>query len=652
MKAVTMIVSAASRREVFRAIRQAGSKQIRWVYFGEKVSTAVACERWLEGRGERIEIGELLQEVAKDARQAFIDFIGDLSKQHGSDSWWLASLSEKNTYVSRVFLHACYVLVARRLIREREDKGALLFLVENRAVRQCLHEQLGATTESGWLSRDRFGERLRLIIWETVEFWARFVHFIGRQFGRLLIARIFLTGPEIYRKHGTPLTLLHSWVDSRSFEESGAYCSINFGDLERYLVSQGQTVAIVPSILPVLPFHAAVRALVRSGVPFLLPQKFLHVTDVLRAAFRAMARPRPIRWPAFEGVDISTLIEEDRRQDWLKGRKRSNALYMAAVRRWREAGIPIKSFIYTFENHIWEKAYCLAFRRSYPGVHLIGYQDANLPKMALNFFAAKQEQTLAPLPDLVITNGRYGYDLLGKSGHDIARLRCGGALRYGYLMESMKERANSGDSSQVRSAVGLPVVLVTTSMGESLACELLWKTLQAFKAQTSVKVVIKCHPCLPFPAVAAALGLTRLPDHFEVSNRPVKELLRRCNVLLYMDSTTSLESLAMGIPPVHVASDFTLDLDPLEVAPQTHRTVRTEEELRRAAVDPFVSSRPTIGGEEAISYFFGPIDAAFYSLFLDSEPRTGPERGRTDSMSEKVPSWIGTRSALQKSTLQ
>lgn len=645
MKAVTVIVSAASRREVFRAIRQAGHDQIRWVYLGEAVLTAVACERWLGRRAKRIEIGERLRDTAQRLRQAFIEYTGKLSEQHHSESWWLSSLSEKNQYVSKVFLHVCYVLVALRLIRERDGKGMLLLLVENRAVRQCLRQQLAATAGNDWLSRDRFGERLRLIIWETVEFWARFVHFTGRQIGRLLLARLFAPGQEIHRKRGNPLALLHSWVDRRSFDESGAYRSINFGDLQRYLVSQGLTVAIVPAILPALPFLSGVRALVRSGVPFLLPQRFLRMTDVLREAFRTMARPRPIRWPPFEGLDISPLIEEDRRQDWLKGRERSNALYIAAVRRWREAGIPIQSFIYTFENHLWEKAYCLAFRRHYPGVRLIGYQDANLPMMLLNFFVAKRERTLVPLPDVLITNGRYSYNLLTESGHDQARLRCGGALRYQHLVDLAAEARGTV-------AAARPVVLVTTSMGMSLACELLWKTLQAFKAETPLKVVIKCHPGLPFPALATALGLSRLPDHFEVSNLPVKELLRHSNVLLYMDSTTSLDSLAMGIPPVHVASDLTLDLDPLEGAPETHRMVRTQEDLRRVVDNLSVSSELMTGGATAISYFFGPVNDTFYRLFLDSDPQTGPERGRTDSMPEEVASWVGTRSALQKSTPQ
>lgn len=615
MNSVMVIVSAASRRGVFRAIQQAGHDQVRWVYFGEEVSTAVACERWLERRAKRIEIGERLRETAQRSRQAFIEYIGELSEQHHSESWWLSSLSEKNTYVSKVFLHACYVLVALRLIRERDGKGVLLFLVEDRAVRQCLRGQLLATAGSGWLYRDRFGERFRVFIRETGEFWARFVHFIGQQFGRLLIARMFATGAGIHRKCGTPVTLLHSWVDRRSFDESGAYRSINFWDLERYLVSQGRTVAIVPNILRTLPFHAAIRALIRSRVPFLLPQRFLRMTDVLREAFRTMARPRPIRWPPFEGVDISPLIEEDRRQDWLKGRERSNALYVAAVRRWREAGIPIKSFIYTFENHIWEKAYCLAFRRYYPSALLVGHQDANLSKMSLNFFVAKQEQTLVPLPDLVITNGQYSYDLLAGGGHDLARLRCGGALRYQHLVDLAAEARRTV-------AAARPVVLVTTSMGVSLACELLWKTLQAFERETWVRVVIKCHPGLPFKALAAALGLHRLPGHFDMSERPVSELLRRSGVLVSMDSTTSLEALALGVPVMHVASDFNLDFDPLEGVPEVRVTVRTSEELRRAAVDACDGAVATRAwrGREIISRFFAPLDAAAYGIFHDPGP--------------------------------
>jgi len=620
-----VIVVPPTRRMVRRALKDSGSEAVAWCYFGETVSSAAACREWLDGLAERIEAGEFLQEMARDKRQSYIEFMGELSRRYSSDSWWLASLSEKNPYISKVFLRACSVLVADRLVRERDGKGILLLVVEDRALRQCLSGHLRPGLGNDLLCPEGFGEGFRVRVRQIAEFWARWVHFLGRQFSRLLIARMFVSGEEIQRRRGVGLTLIHSWVDSRAFDGTGAYRSIHFGDLDRYLASQGRTVAIVPGILPSLSFRSGVRALVRSGVPFLLPQRFLRLSDVLREAWRSLRRPPEIACPPFEHVDISALIEEDRQQDWMLGRPRVNAMLGSVVRRWYEAGIRIESFVYTFENHLWEKAYCLAFRRHYAGVRLVGYQNVNLPSLSLNFFVAEPERALMPLPDLLIANGRYSFELLAHDGHDPERLRCGGALGYLHLAGlAAREPARSLGSARDRSAPRF-TVLVTTSNGVPLACELLWKAIQAFTAELGIRVLIKCHPGLLFAALSSALGLDRLPANFEVCDRPVPELLRRCAALLYMDSTSSLEALAIGVPVVHVVSDFGLDIDHLERMSEVRLSARTPEELRRAvlsltqeAEEEGAAADRRRRGREVVTTFFGPSDEQAYRWFLDS----------------------------------
>lgn len=650
-----VIVTPPSKRTAIRALREAGSEPVAWCYLGETLRTELACRQWFEGLAERIEIGALLRETSRRSREPFIEYIGELSERHGSDTWWLGSLAEKNPYVSRVFLHACYVAVAERLLREREGTGALLLLVEDRAVRRCLRDHFAYRLGADVHCCERVGVDLRAWFDETLQFWVRWGLFIARHLGRIAIAR-GLVGREDRavdgHGQGAGLTLIHSWVDGRCFDGAGAYQSVNFGNLDRYLAAQGRTVAIVPAILPALPFRAGVLALLRSGVRFLFPQLYLRPGDVICTAVRTIPKPPALAWPPFQGLDISALIEEDRRQDWLKGRPRTNLLHGAAVRRWRDAGIPIASFIYTFENHVWEKAYVLAFRRHYPDVRLIGYQDANLPRMALNFFVAQRERGLVPLPDVLITNGQYSHDLLMASGHVTTRLRCGGAIRYRYLAEPAVEQAGSTDAPWGGSEDARPVVLVTTSIGESLACELLWKAIQAFGRELRVRVVVKCHPGLPFRALSGALGLDRLPPHFEVSVRPLRELLQGSAVLLYMDSTTSLEAVALGVSVVHVASDLDVDFDPLEGASEFRQTVRTPEELRLAVLGGAAVPRRASRGHDPMSYFFGPVDDTFYGWFLDSEIQAGLKSVRVESMPEGMSRRTGTRADLQKPTLR
>lgn len=623
-----ILIVAPPRRALSRALRRARGTSARWAYFGETVPKALTCSRRLQGIAEQVMIGPLLQEVGQKCRGEFIEYIGCLSAARASDSWWLGSVSEKNPYVSKLFLHACYLLTAERLMSGQAGGAPLLLVVENRAVRQTLATHLRAkkTVEVVW--QEPWGSKVLGWLTETAECWVRRGWFVARHLGRIVAARLLQPRPQDF---GSPsglraasgLMLLRSWVDQRCFPEPVTYRSINFGDLHHFLNAQRRPWAIVPSVLPTWSFWRGVRSLVRSGVPFLLPQRSLHATDVLRAVIRWGRRPKPEPCPLFQGADISLLILDDQRRDWVLGRSPTNALLGAAVRRWAEAGIPIHTFIYTFENHLWEKAFCLAFREFFPATRLIGYQDANLPAMALNFFVARGEASMVPLPDLLITNGRYSFDLLAQGGHDPARLRRGGALRYQYLAAS--ERGCEGLNAKDRPDGGNGLfVLVTTSIGEPLAFELVWKVIQAFRSEVTIPVVLKCHPGLPFPALSSRLGIGSLPDHITVSHRPVPELLPRAAVLLYMDSTTSLEALALGVPLIHVSSDYGLDFDPLDGVPEVRASVRDPEQLFkavRAVLDsPARATDRTRCGQELSPKFFEPVDESVYRLFLGETP--------------------------------
>jgi hypothetical protein len=421
---------------------------------------------------------------------------------------------------------------------------------------------------------------------------------------------------------GHGLVLLHSWIDSRSFSSDGSYQSISFGDLHDYIARRGLPYAIVPNILRALPFRVGVLRLVQSGIPFLLPQAFLALMDVIGTAFQGLALPKPKRWPTFQGVDISALILDDQRRDWVLARYPTNVLLMAIVRRWNTAGIPVESFIYSFENHIWEKAYCMAFRKYYPKARLVGYQDANLPLMLLNFFVSNHETSKHPFPDVIVTNGRYSFDLLSQAGKGSTELRCGGALRHKYLTDLIHNGDRIGSEGDDQTRARFKTVLVATSLSETLACELLYKVIVALRDETTVRVVVKCHPGLPFDALSKRLGIDTLPSHFEISNQPVSELLRACTILVYMDSTTSLEGLAIGTPVIHVASDFSLDFDPLESIPGSRLSVRTIVELRSAILSHFGNWNALTAERirmriKMVSQFLGPIDVSSYACFLD-----------------------------------
>ncbi|MBA7696916.1 hypothetical protein ES703_105570 [subsurface metagenome] len=411
---------------------------------------------------------------------------------------------------------------------------------------------------------------------------------------------------------GEGLVLLHNWVDPRSFKAGGKYHDSYFGELTRYLRNKEERVIIVPYILSTVSYRQTLKRMTQSKESFLVPQAFLNIHDIFRLALKhTLNIPKKRAYPSFEGFKISKIIMDDVRKDWRELRVASQLLFHDIVRHWREAGIPIDRFIYTYENHVWEKAYCIALKESYPSTKIIGYQHSTVRKMLLNYFFSKVELPLLPFPDKVITNGKYPERLFKESGYDPRKVVCGGAIRYVSLL-------NKGKKPPIKKAVSSPVILVTPLV-KNESIELVWKVLEAFGQMNKYKILLKFHPDCPYRHVAKGLGT--LPEHFIVSDKPLSELLRESRVLLYTSSTTCIEALSLGVPVLHIESDFMVDLDPLDFRPDVSHSARSKDDILKTveeilAKDQRELSERRIAWKAVVSEIFGPVDESVFDLFL------------------------------------
>jgi surface carbohydrate biosynthesis protein (TIGR04326 family) len=299
-------------------------------------------------------------------------------------------------------------------------------------------------------------------------------------------------------------------------------------------------------------------------------------------------------------------------RDWGRTGPASNLLLYEAVKRWKNAGIPIATFIYAYENQVWEKAYCLALRKFYPSAKIIGYQHSTVPKMLLNHFFSKNELPVMPFPDKVITNGKYTESLFIESGYDPYKVVRGGALRFSYLVNKKK-------TIVARKADNNPIILVALSVEKNETMELLWKTILAFGQITQLKIVLKFHPDCPYRFIAREIGI--LPKHFIVSDKSTGELLQDSHVLLYTCTATSIEALALGVPILHVKSDFTIDRDNLADFPGVRESVSSPEDISGAAQRLLKMDEKELSGKrqlwaEIVAEMFEPVDESTFDLFL------------------------------------
>ena len=113
-----------------------------------------------------------------------------------------------------------------------------------------------------------------------------------------------------------------------------------------------------------------------------------------------------------------------------------------------------------------------------------------------------------------------------------------------------------------------------------------------------------------------------MPEHVQVSEKPINELMLQASVMVYSGSTVCLQALALGLPIVHVKPRFDFDLDPLDSAPIARLEAEGIEQLRERVHWVLENRQEYIAGkqlvwEELVSDIYGPIEDNVIHAFLD-----------------------------------
>ena len=607
-----VIVCPPDKSSILKVLRQLKGNSFRWVYLGEEVSQFIITEQQIGEAGKRIEIGEKLQEIAKSLSQAYIEYIGKLSIANNSLNWWASALSEKSPLASKTFLYACYVKLCQAFVTSNGGEN-LLIVGENEAIRQGLITNMADSPR--FVVQHIKAPLVELLrnIGNSIRITLLKQYLLALTIYRLLYARRYRLKPPIKKSRVENLTLLYNWVDARSLSADGDYRDNYFGELTQFLQNRDKNVAIVPRFSPTISYRQYLKKMARKLDSLLLPESFLTIVDVIKVFIKTLRKsPAFKKYPVFEGMDVSGIILNDFNKDWESNNITSTLLSYYLVKRWKNSGIPIDTFIYPYENQAWEKAYCLALREFYPSAKIIGYQHAPVPKMFLNYFFSKEEVPVLPFPDKVITTGKHTENLFKELGYNPVKVICGGAIRYASLLKKK--------NIPLKRDISNPVILVTPSTDRNETIELVWKVMKAFRNKQEYKIVFKFHPDYPYRFVAKGIGA--LPKHFIISDKPSSDLLQESHALIYTSSTTSIEAISLGVPVLHVQSSLTIDRDNLaDFPPDARESANTPEEILKAVekmlkMDEAELSRKRRLWSEIVEDMFGPVDESTFDLFL------------------------------------
>lgn len=623
-----ILVCPPTKRSIQKIAKIIGNDDYDWAYLGEDVTNALAVEEWVGARGNRIDISERLQETAKSLRQPYIEYIGKLSVQHNSMLWWAGSLSEKSQYTSKTFLYSCYIKMALSLLESHKQDNLILF-VENRALRSSLVKNISEMLGYSVVCLESKFSHVLESMTNRMEFIIKHGWFLLNNIYRIILTQYIYhlnKTNHLYEKDNlnNDLTLIHTWVDHRSFTENNDFHDAYFGTLGKYMSEKGKNVVIVPYILHTVSYAKIVKKLMNCKEHFLIPSSHLRISDIMAVLKSTMKKPDKKSYPHFENIWISDLIHLNLINDWKETRFTSNLLLYYVVKNWKNKNLSIGRFIYTHENQTWEKIYCVAFREFFPGTKLLGYQHSAISKMYLSHSVSQNESEIIPFPDTIVTNGKYFKQTLVESGYNPRKLISGGAIRYEYITDMIKQPISPKKNKDIS---GRKIkILVAASIDKNESAELFKKVLDTFESLNMYGIILKFHPLMPYQRIANKTSITTsLPEHFVISTQPISELLNECDVLLYKTTTICVEALATGVYPIHIKSSYAIDCDILDGIPEEiHSSVKTEEELlwkmkELFEMDPEELYKRKMTAKNIAGDFFGSIDDSVYELFIKDE---------------------------------
>ncbi len=602
----------ANKRAVRRLIAQRGDLSgTSWIYIGRDIRFF----RWLEDMeylGKHIDIADDLQDTAQRYRQDYIDYVGQLSSQYTSLFWWLSSFSEKNPFISHSFLYFCYCKVAYETVRR--ETGDVIVVGESRAVLQSLSVNLQQLTEVCPKIIDPWGSRFYELINTSIQGTLKKCWFLMNTCQKIAIARIYSllrwNNNEMMSPQGDQV-IIHSWADHRSFHDPARYSDSYFGDLQEIIQKTFPDTFYLIKVLPTFSYLKAIRHLLNFDDRIILFEECLRFWDPLRAIVTVRSNfPQPTSVPVLDGLDITYIIQEQFSRDRKNPRIEESYLYYLAARRLC-ARFSLHSFVYTFENHIWEKMYCAGIRAISPNTTLIGYQHSTILPMELCYSRSLAEKSIMPIPDKILVVGKIAKETLVRSGFDPTTLTVVGAYRYQHLSLHTDQVKNKKCATTRNSPYH---VLVATSADLDESLEVLEKSIQAFGDMPECNVTIKCHPTVKFDMLYKYLS--KIPSNFSISEKSLEDLLPQADLMLYASSSVAVEALAVGLPVMHIRSDFKINMNIFESISYIPSISRPDK-IRTTAEELIL--RGTLSydlGKKIVSDFFAPVsdDAVICSI--------------------------------------
>jgi hypothetical protein len=552
-----LIISAPLARIKTAISEDKQLSSFQWVYFGKNVKFGIELESDL-GKKTRFGIGDLLQETARTYRQEYIDYIGELakyaSKQQEMGCWWLTSLSEKNPFVSDVYLYFCYIKIFQNITTT--IKNNLVIICEDGEIANSLYlnivlkseESIRLIDENSGIYHDISHHLLSL----KKKIWFLFYYSYRKS-----IASFFSVFREkmVFDVSGKQVVCIHAFTDIRSITSSHHYQNAYIPKIGAELEKRNIPYFYLIDVLPTISFYLVCKKMIKYPENYCFVEEFFSFYDIIRA-LRSISKIT-YSWDSVQsmaGIKMGSILSQELKRDRLNTRSEASFLRYCSGK--TISAFSLRTFVYIFENHMWEKMFCKVLKKESPATLIVGYAHTVVNPMYTCYTTSDKERSQVPLPDRIVVNGPNAKSVLEKSGFPEHSIEVLGALRYSNLKKRPFEKKVFHENLTI-------LVALSTSVSNSI--EILCKIISSLGNVRDIKIIIKCHPTIPFESIFPHIG--NIPGNFDIRDDPVGDLLLKADVLIYSESTVCVEALALGVPVINIKSDYTIDMNILAGIP-------------------------------------------------------------------------------------
>jgi len=579
----------------------------QWAALVPDYGTIVDLDAQLHGVAARRRISADLRMAADTLRRPFLELTAMFGRKYASLAWWATGIAERNTNVSNLFLHCCYLHLAQRYLETGEN---LCIVCDAPALRSSIAEAARArgyrVRQVGWRIpslRDTAIWPIATLIWNTAAVLLRW----------LAVRAARRNGAIRWEKRAGPDVLLSTWVDRGSIDSSGRVRDRYLPGLAPFYSSKGLSAATILWIMEGFStFWSTIRQL-RKGPEYVLLEEHLRLVDLV---FPAMLwrRQRAFRFAGavLRDLDVSRLFETAQRTASLSV---VASLYYPLMRRLAADGVHPRLVVVPFENMVFDKMTILGVRRFMPGTAVYGFCHNPLKRNVLPWYTDVHERDIAPLPDRLVCNGRRYREILVREGYAPERVVVGGALRYAYLHRGGLEAQGSGP----RPSGTPPRILLVLTTKRDGTLEVIDKFVAALAEVRDAVVLVKPHP---FARELATRVLSALGGRARVVDGSMEEALAASDVVVCAASGAILEAVLAGKHVIRVSPESQLDMDALAWFEEFDPPVSTPEELSRRLkeVCSVIGTASRARPGDGLSSFFAPLTEEHMDAFLPTTP--------------------------------